>query len=288
MCRPRLTVWDTARMDTTAAVAVIGAGKMGEILAAGMVRSGIRTADQILVTDAYAPRIAEVVARHSFQAPAGNLAAVQAANVVILAVKPKDLGQLLAEIAPGVGEDHLVISIAAGITTAFLEKGLPNGAVVRAMPNAASQVGEGMTAICAGSRATPEHLEAARTLLEGVGPVITIEEPYIDAVTAVSGSGPAYFALFAEAMIDAGVTVGLPRAVAAQLVAQTMRGTAALVTDGGMQPVEVRAAVTSPGGTTAMAVGELERAGVRGAVLNAVQAAFDRAKALRGPSTEAN
>lgn len=271
-------------MNSVSAVAVIGSGKMGEILAAGMVRAGAFRADQIFVTDASEPRVAEVVERHGFRAPGGNLAAVQAAGIVLLAVKPKDVAQVLEEIGPGLGGDHLVISIAAGITTAFIEQRLPQGAVVRAMPNAASQVGEGMTAICAGSRATLEQLEAARVILQGVGPVIVIEESYIDAVTAVSGSGPAYFALFAEAMIDAGVTVGLPRSVSEQLVAQTMRGTAALVTDGGMQPVEVRSAVTSPGGTTAMAVGELERAGVRGAVLNAVQAAFDRSRVLQGPS----
>ena len=286
MCPETCGVWDTAGMDTTnGIVAVLGAGKMGEILAAGMVRSGVRTPDQIIVTDASAERLTEVVDRHGFATSASNREAVEAAGVVVLAVKPKDLPDLLSEIAPGVTEQHVVLSIAAGVPTKSLEDGLGGrGAVVRAMPNAASAVGEGITAICPGSAATDDHLAVATELLEGVGPVISIGEAYIDAVTAVSGSGPAYFALFAEAMIDAGVTVGLPRDISSRLVAQTMRGTAALVTEGKMEAAEVRAAVTSPGGTTAMAVRELERAGVRAAVLNAVQAAFDRAKVLGGNS----
>lgn len=275
-------------MDNDRIVAVLGAGKMGEILAAGMVRSGVRTAGQILITDSNADRVRQVRAEHGFSVVQTNLEAVEAAGVVVLAVKPKDIGGLLAEIGSAVGRGHLVVSIAAGVTTGTLESGLGAGAaVVRAMPNAASAVGEGVTAICPGSLATQEHLERARELLEGVGPVLEIGEEYIDAVTAVSGSGPAYFALLAEAMVDAGVTVGLPREVAARLVAQTMRGTAALITEGGMEPAEVRNAVTSPGGTTAMAIRELERAGVRAGVLNAVQAAFDRAKGLGGPGSGA-
>ncbi len=271
-------------MDTfSGRVAVIGSGKMGEILSAGMVRSGLLKPDQILVTDADGQRVKEVAGRHGFSSPDGNREAVEHSRVVVLAVKPKDVGAVLAEIAPEVGASHLIVSIAAGVTTKTLQAGLGSSAVVvRAMPNVAAQVGEGITAICAGDRAGEEHLLLARQVLGGVGPVIVIEEAYIDAVTAVSGSGPAYFALFAEAMIDAGVTLGLPRSVSSQLVAQTLRGTAALVTDAGMKPAEVREAVTSPGGTTAMAVRELERAGVRAAVLNAVQAALDRAKVLAG------
>jgi pyrroline-5-carboxylate reductase len=222
----------------------------------------------------------EVRSEHGFPAAAGNLDAAREAAVVVLAVKPKDVEGVLSEIGPALTEGHLVVSIAAGVTTSTLEKGAGPALVVRAMPNLAAQVGEGITAICPGSRAGEAQLEVAGRILEGVGPVVVVEEQYIDAVTAVSGSGPAYFALFAEAMIDAGVTIGLSRPVSARLVAQTLRGTAMLVTEGGMQPVEVREAVTSPGGTTAAAVRELERAGVRAAVLNAVQAALDRARGL--------
>lgn len=270
-------------MDTNRKVAVLGSGKMGEILAAGMVRSGVCPPSRIFVTDADPDRLDQVAARHGFTRAGSNPEAVEASAVVVLAVKPNNIAGLLAEIAPSVGQGHLVLSIAAGITTAALEQGLGEGvAVVRAMPNAASSVGEGITAICPGTSATEAHLELARQLLEGVGPVLSVGEPYIDAVTAVSGSGPAYFALFAEAMVDAGVTVGLPRDVSARLVAQTMKGTAALMTQGGMEPAEVRRAVTSPGGTTAMAIRELERAGVRAGILNAVQAAYDRARGLAG------
>ncbi|HEX2052505.1 MAG TPA: pyrroline-5-carboxylate reductase [Actinomycetota bacterium] len=260
-------------------VAVLGAGKMGEVLAAGMVRSGIDAA-RVLVTDVDSGRVAGVAARHGLSVGESNRSAAEQAEIVVIAVKPKDVGSVLAEISPAVTDSHLVVSIAAGITTAFLEEKVPTAPVVRAMPNIAAQVGEGITAICAGRRAGERHLTLACNVLEGVGPVLVVEEPYIDAVTALSGSGPAYFALFAEAMIDAGVTVGLARPVAAKLVAQTLRGTAALVTDGGMLPAEVREAVTSPGGTTAAALRELERAGVRAAVMNAVQAALDRARGL--------
>lgn len=271
-------------MDSTyPQVAVIGCGKMGEILASGMLRAGAREAGQIIVADADPDRVRQVAGSLGVGSAVSNREAVQGAGVVVLAVKPKDVGAVLAEIAPALGDRHLVVSIAAGITTGFLETGLgPASVVVRAMPNVASQVGEGITAICAGRRAAAGHLEEARSLLAPMGPVLVVEEAHIDAVTAVSGSGPAYLALFAEAMVDAGVTVGLSRRMASQLVAQTLRGTAALMTDAGMAPAEVRQAVTSPGGTTAMAVAELERAGVRAAVIDAVQAALDRARALAG------
>lgn len=270
-------------VDTLSApIAVLGAGKMGEIMAAGIVRSGLRTAGQVLVSDASPERLEQVVAHHGFTASPGNRQAVAGAGIVLLAVKPKDLSGLLADIAPALRPEQLIISIVAGVTTSTLEASLAGVPVVRAMPNVGSQVGEGMTAICPGSRAGDEHLGAARRLLEATGPVVTVDEGLLDAVTALSGSGPAYFALVAEAMVDAGVTVGLPRPLAQQLVAQTLRGTAGLVTDGKMQPAEVRHAVSSPGGTTAVALGELERAGVRAAVLNAVQAALQRSRALAG------
>ena len=264
-------------------VAVLGSGKMGEILARGIARAGLVPAGSIYLTDIDARRVQDLVEQHGFASKPSNQEAVEAARVVLLAVKPQDISSVLGEIAPGVGAQHLIISIAAGITTGFIDDRLPSGpAVVRAMPNAASGVGEGITAICGGANARAEHLDVAERLLAGVGKVLRVAEPYIDAVTAVSGSGPAYFALFAEAMVDAGVTVGLSRAVASELVIQTLAGTAALMSQGGMSPAEVREAVTSPAGTTSMALAELERAGVRAAVLNAVQAALDRSRAMSG------
>jgi pyrroline-5-carboxylate reductase len=256
---------------------------MGEILASGIARAGLVPAGSIYLTDIDASRVQDLVEQHGFASRPSNREAVEAARIVVLAVKPQDIGQVLEEISPGVGSEHLIVSIAAGITTSFIDDRLASGpAVVRAMPNAASSVGEGITAICAGAHAGDEHLELAEWLLSGVGKVLRVAEPYIDAVTAVSGSGPAYFALFAEAMVDAGVNVGLSRAVASELVIQTMAGTAAMMSRGGLRPAEVREAVTSPAGTTSMALAELERSGVRAAILDAVQAAYDRSKAMAG------
>ena len=270
------------QMDASAGrVAIIGSGKMGEILAAGLVRSEVRKPDQVVVADADPQRAQQVAERYGLSLAASNVEAVEAAGVVLLAVKPKDIPAVLSEIASSLGESRLVLSIAAGIRTDSLEAGLSSQApVVRAMPNVGSQVNEGITAICAGRRAGEVHLDQAREILEAVGQVIVIEEPYMDAVSAVSGSGPAYFALLAEALVDASVLLGLPRDLSERLVGQTMRGTAALVTQAGMEPVKVRESVTSPGGTTARAVRELERGGVRAAVQNAVQAAADRAAEL--------
>jgi pyrroline-5-carboxylate reductase len=262
---------------------------MGEIIAAGIVHSGKRLADEVYVTDVSVERVREVAARHGLRSTNDNLEAVRQAGILLIAVKPQDIDALLRQIAPSVTSDHLLISVAAGVPTEFLEQRLPTGtAIVRVMPNAAAQVGEGMAAICLGSNATEEHIEVAEGILSGVGRVVRVPEGYMDAVTALSGSGPAYLALFAEAMIEAGVLTGLPRAMATELVIQTMVGTAAMMREGKMLPVQVREAVTSPGGTTVAALLQLEQAGIRAAVLNAVQAATDRSKAMikerKGPA----
>lgn len=270
-------------MEGIGSVAVIGAGKMGEIMAAGMVRSGL-DAGSIRIFDVDAERLKTVATRHGLASCSSNLDAIHGVDAILLAVKPQVVAEVLGELGSSIDEDQLVVSIAAGVSTGSIEAALAQPRqVVRAMPNAASQVGAGITAICPGTLAGEASLMRAERLLEGVGPVIHIAERYMDAVTAVSGSGPAYFALFAEAMIDAAVTAGLPRATAARLVAQTMLGAARMLTDGGMAPVEIREAVMSPAGTTAMGLRELERGSVRAAVLNAVQAAMARSAALAGP-----
>ena len=174
-----------------------------------------------------------------------------------------------------------MLSIAAAIPTADIERHLAPGVpVVRAMPNTPSVVHEGMAGVCAGAHADEEHLTLAEEALRHVGAVVRVSEPYMDAVTAVSGSGPAYFALLAEAMIEAGILLGLSREVSTQLVVQTMLGTAKQLRDLKMHPVELREMVTSPGGTTIAAIRELEQAGVRAAFLNAIQAAMDRSREL--------
>jgi pyrroline-5-carboxylate reductase len=174
-----------------------------------------------------------------------------------------------------------VLSVAAAIPTAAIERRIADGVpVVRAMPNTPSTVHEGIAGICAGAHASDEHLAVAQEVLEHVGAVVRVPERYMDAVTAVSGSGPAYFALLAEAMIEAGILLGLSREISTQLVVQTMLGTAKLLRDEKMHPVELREMVTSPGGTTIRAIRELELAGVRAAFLNAIQAAMERSREL--------
>lgn len=270
-------------MEGLGSVAVIGVGKMGEIMAAGMVRAGLAARD-VRVADVNHQQATRVAQTHGLSLCETNVQAIDGARVVLLAVKPQVVPKVLRDLGSALDESQLVISIAAGVDTASLEAALPKSAmVVRAMPNVAAQVGRGVTAICPGTRAGDTQMAQAEQLLSGVGQVIRIEEFYMDAVTAVSGSGPAYFALVAEAITDAAVTAGLPRPMAGELVAQTIVGAAHMLTEGQMTPGALREAVMSPAGTTAMGLRELERGGVRAAVLNAVQAAMDRSTGMAGP-----
>jgi pyrroline-5-carboxylate reductase len=226
-------------------------------------------------------RAAELHERHGVETLLANADAVEGAGVVVLAVKPQDFEELLDGIRDAVTEKQTVLSVAAAIRTAFIERRLGQGVpVVRAMPNAPATVHEGITGLCAGAHAAEEHVAIAQDVLAHLGPVVRVPEAYMDAVTAVSGSGPAYFALLAEAMIEAGILLGLSREVSTRLVVQTMLGTAVLLRDEEMHPVELREAVTSPGGTTIRAIRELEQAGVRAAFLNAIQAAMERSREL--------
>ena len=200
-----------------------------------------------------------------------------------MAVKPQDFETLLGEIGPSLAPEQTVLSIAAAVPTWTIERRIaPSIPVVRAMPNAPSTVHEGIAGICAGAHASDDHLAIAEECLSHLGAVVRVPERYLDAVTAVSGSGPAYFALLAEAMIEAGILLGLSREISTQLVVQTMVGTGILLRDEHMHPVELREAVTSPGGTTIRAIHELEQAGVRAAFLNAIQAAMERSRELAG------
>lgn len=209
--------------------------------------------------------------------------AVADADVVVVAVKPGDVAATLAAAAPALHDGTLVLSIAAGVVIATIEALVPGLPVVRAMPNTPALVGKGASAIAPGTSATAEHLDLAERLLGSVGIVVRVAEPALDAVTGLSGSGPAYVMLVAEALIEAGVLVGLPRDVAARLVAQTLLGSATLLAHGDEGPEALRAAVTSPGGTTAAGLHELEKAGVRAAFLDAVAAATRRSTELGNP-----
>jgi pyrroline-5-carboxylate reductase len=262
-------------------VAILGAGKIGESLLSGLLSSGWRKPEEITVTGRRAERVDELVERYGVRGTTSNAEAVPGAHVIVVAVKPQDFEILLGEIGPVVSEGQTVLSVAAAITTASIEARLPAGVpVVRSMPNAPSTVHEGIAGICAGAHADEEHLALAEEVLRHLGAVVRVQERYMDAVTAVSGSGPAYFALLAEAMIEAGILLGLTRETSTQLVVQTMFGTAKLLRDEKMHPVELREMVTSPGGTTIRAIRELEQAGVRAAFLNAIQAAMERSREL--------
>jgi pyrroline-5-carboxylate reductase len=262
-------------------LAVLGAGKAGEALIAGVLSSGSRRADEIVATTRHQERLDEVVERHGIRGTLSNGEAVEGAGVVVIGVKPQDIETLLAEIAGTVSSGQTVVSLVAAIPTALIESHLSDRVpVVRAMPNTPMTVHEGMAGIAPGAYAEEEHLARAEEVLGSVGRTVRVDEDYMDAITAVSGSGPAYFALLAESMIEAGILLGLSREVSTDLVVQTMLGTAKLLRDGKMHPVELREAVTSPGGTTIAAIRELEQAGVRAAFLNAIQAAMQRSKEL--------
>jgi pyrroline-5-carboxylate reductase len=262
-------------------IAILGGGKIGESLLAGLLSSGWRKPEEIVVTGRRQERIDELAERYGVETTLSNSDAVSGAGFVVIAVKPQDFDVLLGEVGSLLTAEQTVLSVAAAMPTAQIEKHLSDGVpVLRAMPNTPATVHEGVAGLCAGQHATADHLSMAEEVLTHVGRVVQVPEPYMDAVTAVSGSGPAYFALLAEAMIEAGILLGLSREVSTELVVQTMFGTAKLLRDEQMHPVELREMVTSPGGTTIRAIRELERAGVRAAFLNAIQAAMERSQEL--------
>ena len=262
-------------------IAILGAGQIGEALLSGLLSSGWRKADELSASTRRQERADELHERHGVDVTLSNAEAASGASLVVIAVKPQDIEALLGEIGPLIQPEQTVLSVAAAIPTATIERHLASGVpVVRAMPNTPAVVHEGIAGICAGSHAADEHMDLAEEALRHLGAVVRVSEPYMDAVTAVSGSGPAYFALLAEAMIEAGILLGLSREISTQLVVQTMLGTAKQLRDLKMHPVELREMVTSPGGTTIAAIRELEQAGVRAAFLNAIQAAMNRSREL--------
>ena len=272
----------------TRRVAFLGGGKMGEALVSGLIRSGGRNPDEIMVTARREERVRELAERNGVAATLSNPEAVEWAETVVLTVKPQDIEALLGQVAEHVTSEHLVVSFAAGVRTSFVEKHLASTVpVVRVMSNVAVLVDEAMSVVSPGSQAEDKHLSVAEELLGFVGKVIRLPEVHLDAITATSGSGPAYFFLLAEAMIEACILLGLSRDVATELIIQTMLGSAKMLRDTGKHPVELREMVTSPGGTTIAAIRHLEEAGVRAAFLNAIDAACHRSAELaRGGQEE--
>ncbi len=259
-------------------LAVLGAGKLGEALLSGMLRAGRSTGDLVVVVRR-AERAKLLEERYGVRSV--PVAEAAAADVLLVTVKPQDIDALVDDLAPHVGDGTLVVSLVAGIPTSYYEKRLaPGTPVVRVMTNTPVLVDEAMSALSAGSHAQERHLALAEELLRPVGKVIRVPESQQDAVTALSGSGPAYFFYLVEAMTDAGILLGLPRAVAADLLVQTALGAAIMLRDSGEHPVKLREAVTSPAGTTINAIRELENHGVRAALLAAIEAARDRSREL--------
>ncbi len=259
--------------------AIIGAGVMGEMLLSGLVRAG-RRVDQLMVGEKRPDRARELEERYGV-AVVSNIEAATKADTVALVVKPQDMAAVLEEIAPVMRPGQLIVSLAAGITTAFIESRVPEGiAVVRVMPNSPALVDEGMAAISPGSHCDDAHLAEAESLLASTGRVVRVPEKQQDAVTAISGSGPAYIFFVVESMIEAGVHLGLPRATSSELVIQTLYGSAKMLRETGTHPTVLREQVTSPGGTTASALRELEIHKVRAAFLAAMEAARNRSREL--------
>jgi len=270
---------------------VVGGGKMGEALVAGLIRTGWTTPDAIVVVEQESQRRAELASRHDGLRVAGTVAEASTGaptQGAVIAVKPADVKEVCEALARSGA--RCVLSIAAGVTIDSLQRWLapdaepvPAAAVVRAMPNTPALVGAGAAAISPGRAAGSDDVAWARGILEAVGTVVELPEASLDAVTGLSGSGPAYVFLLAEALIDAGVLVGLTRPVARDLVVQTLLGSARLLAETGEEPSTLRAAVTSPGGTTAAGLSALEAAGVRNAVMEAVTAATERSREMGRP-----
>jgi pyrroline-5-carboxylate reductase len=266
---------------STVTVAVVGAGKIGEVMLSGLLRSGWPVG-RLLATARRPERAAELTERYGIRV-VRNAEAVAEADVLAVAVKPQDAGTLMDDLGPLLHEhpDRLLISLCAGLPTTFFTKWLPAGMpVVRVMTNTPALVDEAMTAISAGAFARSEHLALAEEMFAPLGRTIRVPESQQDAVTALSGSGPAYFFYLVEAMTDAGILLGLPRQVAYDLIVQTAIGSAVMLRDSGEHPVKLREAVTSPAGTTINAIRELEKHGVRAALLAALEAARDRAREI--------
>jgi pyrroline-5-carboxylate reductase len=260
-------------------IAILGGGKIGEALLTGLLRSG-RASSEIVVSERYPERAEYLVKTHGIQTVTVP-DALAAARTVVIAVKPQDIDSMLAEMRPSITDKHLIVSVVAGIPSARMESALGAGVVVvRSMPNTPALVGQGVTAIAPGAHASAADLDVAETVLAAVGRVVRVTEGQLDAVTAVSGSGPAYFYFLVESMIEGGVLLGLPRQLATELAVQTAVGSAAMLAESGEHPVALREAVTSPGGTTIAAIRQLEAHGVRAAVIAAVEAASMRSAEL--------
>jgi len=254
---------------------------MAEALIKGLLRAGSASPQDLIGTGRRPERLAELKASYGIQTLTDNIEATRQADVVVLSVKPQAMGKLLTQIAPAISPQKIVLSVAAGVPIAAIERKLGEGArIVRAMPNTPALVGSCACALAAGEHATPEDLQVASDIFNAVGITTVVEENLLDAVTGLSGSGPAYVFLVIEALSDAGVKVGLPRHTAQKLAAQTVLGAAKMVIETGVHPGFLKDQVTSPGGTAIAGLHTLEAGGLRTTLMDAVEAATHRAREL--------
>ena len=275
-------------MGVSGKIGFVGGGLMAEALIKGILQAKLLSADRVMAADPAGERRALLHERYGIEVFDDAKQMIGACDIVILAVKPQVMGVVLASLAKEINGGHLVISIAAGVTIAFIEKNLAGTGcrVIRVMPNTPAIVQEAASALSGGSLATAADLEAAQGIFAAIGQSVVVAEPYLDAVTGLSGSGPAYVFSFIEALIDAGVKVGLARPVAQMLALQTVLGSVKLAMETGDHPAQLRAMVTSPGGTTIAGLHVLERAGMQGMIMDAVEAATERSRQLGAASSK--
>lgn len=255
---------------------------MGEALLSRLIAEQVYAAEAVLVSEPQLQRRNFLQQKYRIQVTSDNWATAAASEVLLLAIKPQMLDAVVTELASGeqMSNKPLVISILAGVTLSRLEAAFPGQPVIRAMPNTPATVGAGISAIAAGKGVSEGHISQAKSIFQAVGQVVEVPESLMDAVTGLSGSGPAYVAMMIEALSDGGVAAGLPRAVASQMALQTVLGTAQLIEQSRLHPAQLKDRVTSPGGTTIAGVVQLEKAGFRSAVIEAVRAAYRRSQEL--------
>jgi pyrroline-5-carboxylate reductase len=269
-------------------LAVLGTGKLGGILLRAYLKQGLFVPSRVTATVRHTERAAALSKELGIEVTTDNRKAAKGADVILLTVKPQTVAEVLREIAPIIGAKSLLVSVAASVPTSFLEEQLAAAkdgkhhdvAIVRAMPNTPATVGCGMTTICGGTHAGPEHLEVARKMFDAVGRTIVLDEKHMDAVTGLSASGPAFVYIILESLAEAGVKVGLPRDVATLLASQTMKGAASVVLETGDHPALLKDAVTTPAGCTIDGILELEEGKLRVTLIKAVVKAASRAGEL--------
>lgn len=262
-------------------IAVVGAGKLGETLLKGLLEAGVIDVAKVTVTAAHPPRLEHLQAKFGVKGTLSNHEAVADADLVILGVKPQTVPLVLAEIGGALSPSQLLISVAASVSIAFIEKQLAAAVpVIRAMPNTASQINKGMTGIAPGKNASAEQVRLAQFIFDAVGRTVVVDEKHMDAITGLSASGPAFIYIIIESLAEAGVKVGLPRDVATELAAQTIVGAGAMVLETGEHPAKLKDMVTTPAGSTIDGILELEDGGLRVTLIKAVVCATKRAKEL--------